>query len=87
MIAIDREKLRHSLCAVREHLIGAIGEDPCWHGRLSSSALATATAVTALAVIDTDKYANLIASGLGWLCSNVNADGGWGDTAVSESNI
>ena len=87
MIAIDREKLRHSLCAVREHLIGAIGEGPCWHGHLSSSALATATAVTALAVIDTDKYANLIASGLGWLCSNVNADGGWGDTAVSESNI
>ena len=62
-----------------------------WEGRLSSSALATATAVTALAVA---RQANVTASddaivnrGVRWLVTNVNADGGWGDTTDSVSNI
>lgn len=87
MMDIDKNKLEQSLNLVREHLLGEIGDGPCWQGCLSSSALATATAVTALAVIDKDKYADIITAGLGWICRNVNEDGGWGDTPVSESNI
>jgi len=84
---IDKNKLEQSLQMARDHLVGSMENASCWQGRLSSSALATATAVTALAVIDKGKYADLIAAGLGWLCRNVNEDGGWGDTEVSESNI
>jgi squalene-hopene/tetraprenyl-beta-curcumene cyclase len=58
-----------------------------WEGELSSSALSTATAVTALATVDRQAYAHEIAGGVRWLCEHVNADGGWGDTVFSRSNI
>src|SRR5437867_3480051 len=58
-----------------------------WVGDLSASALSTATAVTALATVDREKNAALIAGGLRWLAEHRNADGGWGDTTKSKSNI
>jgi squalene-hopene/tetraprenyl-beta-curcumene cyclase len=58
-----------------------------WTGELSASALSTATAVTALAKVDPAKHAALIRGGLHWLAANANADGGWGDTTRSKSNI
>jgi squalene-hopene/tetraprenyl-beta-curcumene cyclase len=54
-----------------------------WEGYLSSSALSTATAVSALALTTRDD----VDPGLRWLCANQNADGGWGDTVLSRSNI
>ncbi len=57
-----------------------------WSGRLSSSALATATAVTALATIGSARDAALVSGGLDWLARNANEDGGWGDTVRSRSN-
>src|SRR5947209_7507055 len=63
-----------------------------WVGELSTSALATATAVTALALVQTRvpgaaRQDRLIAGGLDWLAAHQNADGGWGDTVKSLSNI
>jgi squalene-hopene/tetraprenyl-beta-curcumene cyclase len=63
-----------------------------WIGELSSSALSTATAVGALALVakETGVYCSsgpFLASGLHWLASHQNADGGWGDTVRSFSNI
>src|SRR5438132_10432168 len=68
-----------------------------WEGRLSSSALSTATAVLALAevarrqragdVIEPETAERLIAGGVGWLTLTQNADGGWGDTTASATNI
>jgi len=58
-----------------------------WEGRLSSSALSTATALTALALVDQDRYQTLIRNGLAWLATHQNHDGGWGDTDKSISNI
>ena len=64
-----------------------------WEGYLSSSALSTATAVTALTLIDDDqknKSADTKAfqeKGIQWLTDHVNDDGGWGDTTLSLSNI
>jgi squalene-hopene/tetraprenyl-beta-curcumene cyclase len=57
-----------------------------WEGKLSSSALSTATAVSALAVSPSpdNKY---IRAGLEWLAVNQNEDGGWGDTTASFSNV
>ena len=67
--------------------------DGHWVGELSTSALSTATAVTALAVIlqrEPDRQADLqplIDGGLAWLAAQQNDDGGWGDTPKSFSNI
>ena len=58
-----------------------------WVGELSSSALATATAVVALAQVGCEADGDLIRGGLHWLAQTQNADGGWGDTVQSKSNI
>ena len=64
-----------------------------WTGKLSSSALSTATAVCALttyrrhAVEEIVMAAPLIDCGLDWLSRHVNPDGGWGDTDISISNL
>ena len=58
-----------------------------WVGELSSSALSTATAVVALAQVGREADASLIRGGLRWLAEKQNADGGWGDTVKSKSNI
>ena len=58
-----------------------------WTGRLSSSALSTATAVRALASVDPQGNEQLISAGRKWLIANVNADGAWGDTPQSMSNL
>ena len=58
-----------------------------WTGRLSSSALSTATAVIALTQVDPKAYTPQIRSGLEWLVQHSNPDGGWGDTVLSKSNI
>lgn len=64
-----------------------------WEGELSTSALSTATAVTAFAVSGrharrgSEESAQLIGNGLRWLADHQNPDGGWGDTTRSFSNI
>jgi squalene-hopene/tetraprenyl-beta-curcumene cyclase len=58
-----------------------------WEGRLSSSALSTATAITALSLVDPRKFEREINAGAKWLIEHQNEDGGWGDTTKSFSNI
>src|SRR5437016_581088 len=63
-----------------------------WVGELSTSALSTATAVSALALVrqhdpSAQRHDDLIADGAAWLTAHQNADGGWGDTVKSFSNI
>jgi squalene-hopene/tetraprenyl-beta-curcumene cyclase len=66
--------------------------DGHWVGELSTSALSTATAVSALALVQKHNptaasHGDLIASGVRWLATHQNPDGGWGDTDRSLSNI
>ena len=64
-----------------------------WTGELSASALSTATAVTALTLVargdpaSATRLSEPIRRGYDWLVQNQNADGGWGDTPRSFSNI
>jgi squalene-hopene/tetraprenyl-beta-curcumene cyclase len=64
-----------------------------WTGKLSSSALSTATAVCALAIYRCHALEPAIAidplifRGLDWLARWINPDGGWGDTDMSMSNL
>jgi len=84
---IDQRQLHDAIATLRARLLAARGPEGHWTGRLSSSALSTATAVFALASVDLKKHRTLIDSGLRWLCENQNADGGWGDTPQSPSNL
>jgi len=58
-----------------------------WEGRLSSSALGVAVAITALHFYDASVNASEILSGLKWLDKNINMDGGFGDSPTSQSNV
>jgi squalene-hopene/tetraprenyl-beta-curcumene cyclase len=78
---------QETLLRVRERLLAERGAHGHWEGELSSSALSTATAVIALALVDRARHAPLIRRGLDWLQAHANADGGWGDTVLSRSNI
>ena len=82
-----------TLLAAREALIQERTSAGHWDGRLSSSALSTATAVVALALFLRERPSessgddDLVQRGIGWLLDHQNQDGGWGDTDRSFSNI
>lgn len=101
---IDRERLASAYEKARYDLLSERTSEGYWEGELSSSALSTATAISALAVVERNDamdpaagcYANetresylseLIMAGVKWLAERQNADGGWGDTDKSRSNI
>ena len=86
-------RVRAALGLARSRLLAARGSRDYWAGGLSSSALSTATAVCALAIAEREDpgasalVRERIAGGLAWLAAHANADGGWGDTGLSLSNI
>ena len=87
----------------RDDLLAKRSRDGHWTGELSTSALSTATAVSALTLVErhdatneSGHFANearesflseLIVGGINWLADHQNPDGGWGDTDKSHSNI
>ncbi len=85
------------LSNARETLLAERNEQGHWEGQLSSSALSTATAVCALEAFvakasslessQRHRILDQIHQGRVWLIENQNADGGWGDTTQSHSNI
>ncbi len=58
-----------------------------WIGELSSSALSTATAVTALRFVDAVAHHDKVDAGCQWLCRTQLPDGSWGDTIDSPGNL
>jgi squalene-hopene/tetraprenyl-beta-curcumene cyclase len=90
--ALDRNRLDAAYQSARAALLAERTPEGHWVGELSTSALSTAVAVSALALVqkNTSTYGHfdaLITGGLTWLCEHQNADGGWGDTVKSFSNI
>ena len=84
---VDPDRLRSAYQVARDALLKERTAEGYWVGELSSSALSTATAVTALAIVDKTAHESLIDNGLRWLAEHQNTDGGWGDTVKSLSNI
>ncbi|MFQ3592340.1 MAG: prenyltransferase/squalene oxidase repeat-containing protein, partial [Gemmataceae bacterium] len=85
---IDHERLQRGYLQARQTLLDLRLPGGYWEGELSTSALSTAVAVSALAqVAGLDRHEHLIDAGIAWLAANQNTDGGWGDTVVSFSNI
>jgi squalene-hopene/tetraprenyl-beta-curcumene cyclase len=86
-LAGNPDALASALHAVRDRLLQAMEPEGFWEGRLSSSALATATAVSALAASGSESDGPRIAAAIAWLCEHHHADGGWGDSPESPSNL
>ena len=99
---IDHEQLTSALETAKDLLLAECQNEPDelphWEGKLSTSALSTATAVMALQQVCNAgrtaadyslkaDFAALIRGGLSWLAEHQNDDGGWGDTVKSLSNI
>jgi squalene-hopene/tetraprenyl-beta-curcumene cyclase len=83
------DALEQTLDRTRRALLEARVPAGHWEGRLSSSALSTATAVCALELLRRRQGGDerRVAAGLAWLAAHANRDGGYGDTVDSPSNI
>ena len=95
---LNREQFRQFLARAIRKLLDSRLPEGHWEGELSSSALSTATAVLALAVVLRNGEGRLdrtllttcrrlAAQGTDWLVGNRNPDGGFGDTVGSPSNL
>jgi squalene-hopene/tetraprenyl-beta-curcumene cyclase len=93
MIAADlAERLESAYQTALAALLAERHPGGYWLGELSTSALSTATAVSALALVQkhsqsAERHDDLISGGVRWLAEHQNPDGGWGDTDRSLSNI
>ena len=88
--APSTDALQRARAQARNDLLAARDERGVWTGQLSSSALSTATAVSALATYfspGSADYSKFVAPAITWLVRHQNTDGGWGDTELSHSNI
>jgi squalene-hopene/tetraprenyl-beta-curcumene cyclase len=92
-MASDRNQLDAALSTLVRRLLDRRAAPDHWDGRLASSALSTATAVLALHTAAqndraaTGRFNHVVRAGSAWLLQHQNADGGWGDTSRSRSNI
>lgn len=93
MITFDGRRLQDALRAAAITLSQSRLPAAPWQGHLPGSPAATAAAVCALSLADTewksaeDTLRRLARAGLEWLTHHANGDGGWGDTPRSFSNL
>lgn len=83
-VIVPTPDLDQAYARVVADLMRARTEGGYWEGELSSSALSTAVACSALTLCG---RVNRVEAGLAWLVSHQNSDGGWGDTTASKSNL
>src|SRR5438876_714488 len=84
------DRLQRAYETARAALLAERTAEGYWVGELSTSALSTAVAVSALSLVQKaghGSFDSLIKGRLDWLAAHQNADGGWGDTVRSFSNI
>ncbi|MGB7329518.1 MAG: prenyltransferase/squalene oxidase repeat-containing protein [Rubripirellula sp.] len=88
------QRARGALDQLRRELLDGRSSDGHWTGRLSASALSTATAVSAIAATivhgqepPSPAFVLQVSKGMDFLRTQQNVDGGFGDTDRSLSNI
>jgi squalene-hopene/tetraprenyl-beta-curcumene cyclase len=98
-MSLDVPRLDAAYRTARDLLLAERHPDGYWVGELSSSALSTATAIAAFCHVQRHTSSDsgpsseysvlrpLVESGVPWLVGQQNADGGWGDTDRSLSNL
>lgn len=87
MPELDLDAIAQTQQSAIERLLASRLSHGHWEGRLSSSALSTATATCALAAMGQGEDIPLVRAGTKWLAEHQNPDGGWGDTTRSRSNL
>ncbi len=96
MLQSELTRVETAYAKVRDLLLDQRTDAGHWIGRLSASALSTATAISALSfwlnetaagIVDRKRVEHQILAGISWLIRGQNRDGGWGDTNLSYSNI
>src|SRR5205807_536345 len=80
-MVMDRQRLEIAYQVALSALLAERTAEGHWIGELSTSALSTATAVSALALVQKhtppcNQYATLIGGGIAWLAAHQNVDGG-----------
>ncbi len=80
-------EIDEAIVQLKSILAKEIIEGSHWEGRLSSSALSNATALSALSFSNEPEDEERLHAGLEWLLVHQNPDGGWGDTTDSPSNL
>jgi len=84
-MSVDPDALEQTCRNAIGVLLDARDRRGVWTGKLSASALSTAVSIFALHLVG--DHEQLVSAGRDWLLANRNADGGWGDTVDSLSNI
>jgi squalene-hopene/tetraprenyl-beta-curcumene cyclase len=84
---LDSDEFQAARRAAVAELLGRRTAAGHWTGTLSSSGLSTATAITALRLVQADEHASRITAGSRWLADTQLADGSWGDTVASKGNL
>jgi squalene-hopene/tetraprenyl-beta-curcumene cyclase len=81
------EKIAKGIDFLTHQLVASMYPSGYWEGGLSSSALSTATAISAMSSANLEIDRPRIQNGVLWLLNYANPEGGWGDTADSPSNL
>jgi squalene-hopene/tetraprenyl-beta-curcumene cyclase len=84
---MNKDQLKEMHTDAMKRLMKSRSADGMWRGALSSSAISTAVSVFALQRIDADRYTSQISAGVRWLRATMRADGSWGDSVESPSNM
>jgi squalene cyclase len=84
---MDAEHLKKQFNTYCQILKNEMNSQGFWSGRLSSSALAGSVSIVTFKLNGKNKHDEAIKAGLAWLYSNINTDGGFGDSPESESNV
>jgi squalene-hopene/tetraprenyl-beta-curcumene cyclase len=84
---MNESQLKEMQTDAMQRLMRSRSEDSLWRGTLSSSAISTAVSVFALQRIDAVRYRPHIDAGVRWLRETMKADGTWGDSVESPSNM
>lgn len=87
ILIMDTEIMQNRFEELTSVLLDWQNESGYWEGELSSSALGVAVSCAALHFYDKEANQTAIEKGMKWLSQTVNADGGFGDTPGSPSNI
>jgi squalene-hopene/tetraprenyl-beta-curcumene cyclase len=84
---VEPEATRRAIAGSVDYLFSRQSPDGAWFDQLSSSAIATGTALIALSLFDQERFTDEILAGTRWLRETQQPDGSWGDATVDNDSL